>query len=107
MGFHEQHYGPLAIFGKTYLVVLYNMSKKNDFDLHLLPDNLLVDGATNDLGSVYAARLLRTRKYLRQRHPLVRHLATLADMTGVVVDLNPYLRMEAGAFCEVPWSWPL
>ena len=43
----------------------------------MLPDNLLVDGATNDLGPEYAERLQRTRRYLR-RHPLLPSCDTIA-----------------------------
>jgi hypothetical protein len=74
---------------------MYDMTKNNAFDLHMLPDNLLVDGATNDLGPEYADRLVSMRQYLRNHHPLVRRLATIADIPGKAVDLNPYLRMEA------------
>ena len=94
MGFHEQHCAFLALYGRTYLA-LYDPSKNNAFDNHLLPFDLLLDGATADLGRDYAERLLCTRKYLALHHPLSRHLATIADLPGDRVDLNPYMRLEA------------
>jgi hypothetical protein len=37
------------------------LRENNAFDTYLLPDHLLVDGATKDLGSDYGERLLRAR----------------------------------------------
>jgi hypothetical protein len=94
MGFHEQHCAFLALYGRTYLAQ-YDPSKNTAFDNHLLPFDLLLDGATADLGRDYAERLLCTRKYLALHHPLSRHLATIADLPGDRVDMNPYMRLEA------------
>jgi hypothetical protein len=40
------------------------------FDNYLLPNHLLLDGATKDLGRDYAERLLRTHAYLSEYHPV-------------------------------------
>ncbi len=77
----------MALFGKSYLV-LFDPSKNYAFDNHLLPFDLMVDGAAVDLGHEYAVRLLRTRKYLALRHPLSRHLSTIADLPGDRMDMN-------------------
>jgi hypothetical protein len=75
--------------------VLFDPSKNYAFDNHLLSFDLMVDGAAVDLGHEYAERLLRTRKYLALHHPLSRHLATIADLPGDRVDMNPYICLEA------------
>jgi hypothetical protein len=94
LGFVHNHYGFVFLMGRAYCV-MRPLSGNNAFDNHLLPDNLLVDGATNDLGKDYAERLLRVRTYLAQRHPLAQRLKAIADVPGERFDLNPYLRIES------------
>ena len=94
MGFHEQRYGHVSLMGKTYCV-MFGLGANNAFDSYLLPNELLVDGAANDLGADYAQRLLRARTYFGQHHPLARHLCAIADVAGPKIDLNPYMRIEA------------
>jgi len=48
-----------------------------------------------DLGRDYAERLLRTRTYLRENHPLASCLYAIADVPGERVDLTPFMRIEA------------
>ena len=40
-------------------------------------------------------RLLRTRAYLREHHPLASSLYAIADVPGERVDLTPFMRIEA------------
>jgi hypothetical protein len=96
LAWHEQgnKWAHLALFGTAYLRML-PLSSNNAFDSHMLPDNLLVDGAAMDLGRDYAERLLRTRTYLRDNHPLASCLHAIADVPGERVDLNPFMRIEA------------
>ena len=96
VGWHEQAYGHLALFGKTYLTQR-SMGDNNAFDNYLLPENLLLDGARHDVGVSYANNLVQTRRYLEEHHPLAVHLRAVADVPGTVVDANPYMRLEAGA----------
>jgi hypothetical protein len=94
LGFHEQRYGHVSLMGKTYCV-MYGLGANNAFDSYLLPNELLVDAAANDLGADYAQRLLRARTYFAEHHPLARHLCAIADVPGPKIDLNPYMRIEA------------
>jgi hypothetical protein len=94
LGFHEQRYGHVSLMGKTYCV-MFGLGANNAFDSYLLPNELLVDGAANDLGADYAQRLLRARTYFAEHHPLARHLCAIADVPGAKIDLNPYMRIEA------------
>ena len=91
VGWHEQAYGHLALFGKTYLTQR-SMGDNNAFDNYLLPENLLLDGARHDVGVSYANNLVQTRRYLEEHHPLAVHLRAVADVPGTVVDANPYMQ---------------
>ena len=91
VGWHEQAYGHLALFGKTYLTQR-SMGYNNAFDNYLLPENLLLDGARHDVGVSYANNLVQTRRYLEEHHPLAVHLRAVADVPGTVVDANPYMQ---------------
>jgi hypothetical protein len=95
LGWHEQGgWSHLSLFGTTYCR-MFPLSANNAFDNHLLPNHLLLDGATKDLGKDYAERLLRTRAYLRECHPLASSLCAIADVPGERVDLTPFMRIEA------------
>ena len=96
LAWHEQgnKWAHLALFGTAYLRML-PLGSNNAFDSHMLPDNLLVDGAAMDLGRDYAVRLLRTRPDLRENHPLASCLYAIADVPGERVDLNSFMRLEA------------
>jgi len=96
VGWHEQAYGHLALFGKTYLT-MRDLGSNNSFDTYLLPEDLLLDGAQHDVGEDYAHNLVETRRYLEHHHPLAMHLHAVADVPGAFVDGNPYMRLEAGA----------
>ena len=91
VGWHEQAYGHLALFGKTYLTQR-SMGDNNAFDNYLLPENLLLDGARHDVGVSYANNLVQTRRYLEEHHPLAVHLRAVADVPGTVVYANPYMQ---------------
>jgi hypothetical protein len=78
LGFHEQYYAHLALYGKTYLA-LYQVGANNVWDNYLLSRELLVDGAANDLGVGYAQRLGRVRE---AHHPLSRLLYTQEQLLG-------------------------
>ena len=61
LGFHEQHYAHLSLLGTTYLVLRNPHSGNNPFDNYMLPRDLLLETAAQDLGADYAARLLSAR----------------------------------------------
>ena len=64
LGFHEQHYAHLALLDSTSFV-MHGTENNNAFVIHLLlPRELLVDGAAQDLGRSYGERLLLVRNYL-------------------------------------------
>jgi len=96
VGWHEQAYGHLALFGKTYLT-MRDLGSNNSFDTYMLPEDILLDGARHDVGEDYAQHLLQTRRYLEKHHPLALHLHAVADVPGAFVDGNPFMRLEAGA----------
>lgn len=75
LGFHEQRYGHVSLMGKAYCV-MYGLGDNNAFDSYLLPSELLVDAAANDLGAHYAQRLLRARTYFAEHHPTSAPLQT-------------------------------
>jgi len=92
---HDQgRWSFVALHGKSYFV-MHGLGSNNAFDTYLLPKDLLLDGATVDLGAHYAARLERARAYLAEHHPLARHLCTIADVPVPEIDLSPYMRLEA------------
>ena len=92
---HDQgRWSFVALHGKSYFV-MHGLGSNNAFDTYLLPKDLLLDGATVDLGVHYAARLQRARAYLAEHHPLARHLCTIADVPVPEIDLSPYMRLEA------------
>ena len=41
------------------------------------------------------ARLPRARDFLAEHHPLAHHLCVIGDVPAPVIDLNPYMRIEA------------
>ena len=90
----QAHYGHVFLMGKTHLV-MHRVSSNNAFDNFLMPDNLLLDTASEDLGRDYGARLLLARNYLAEHHPLARHLKAIAEVPGPHVDLNPIMCIEA------------
>jgi len=66
---HDQgRWSFVALHGKSYFV-MHGLGSNNAFDTYLLPKDLLLDGATVDLGAHYAARLERARAYLAEHHP--------------------------------------
>jgi hypothetical protein len=92
---HDQgRWSFVHLHGKSYFV-MHGLGSNNAFDTYLLPKDLLLDGATVDLGVHYAARLERARAYLAEHHPLARHLCTIADVPVPEIDLSPYMRLEA------------
>ena len=94
LAWHEMYYAHLALQGTTYMV-MYGTESNNAFDIHLLPRQLLLDGAEQDLGRHYSERLLQVRDYLGKNHPLARRLCAIADMPGRRIDMTPYMRIEA------------
>lgn len=94
VGFVQHSYGHVFLMGKVYLV-MRPLRENNAFDTYLLPDHLLVDGATKDLGSDYGERLLRARTYLAAHHPLASRLKAIAEVPGAQIDLDPIMRIEA------------
>jgi hypothetical protein len=95
LGWHEQGgWSHLSLYGTTFCR-LFPLSANNAFDNHLLPNHFLLDGATKDLGRDYAERLLRTRAYLREHHPLASSLYAIAVVPGERADLTPFMRIEA------------
>jgi hypothetical protein len=59
LGMHEQYAAFLHLFGKAYLVLRSPTEGCNPFDNHLLPQQVLYDGAAKDYGEDYAAQLVR------------------------------------------------
>ena len=94
LAWHEMYYAHLALQGTTYMV-MHGTESNNAFDIHLLPRQLLLDGAEQDLGRHYSERLLQVRDYLGKNHPLARRLCAIADMPGRRIDMTPYMRIEA------------
>jgi len=94
---HEQYAAFLHLFGKAYLVLRSPTEGCNPFDNHLLPQQVLYDGAAKDYGEDYAAQLVRFRSYLQQHHPLSKRLLLAAEMPGERIDLSNVIRMEAHA----------
>jgi hypothetical protein len=78
-GFVSHHYGHVFLMGKTYLV-MHRVSSNNAFDNFLMPDNLLLDAASEDLGRDYGARLLLARSYLAEHRPLAMRRAWACTM---------------------------
>ena len=97
LGMHEQYAAFLHLFGKAYLVLRSPTEGCNPFDNHLLPQQVLYDGAAKDYGEDYAAQLVRFRSYLQQHHPLSKRLLLAAEMPGERIDLSNVIRMEAHA----------
>ena len=80
LGMHEQYAAFLSLFGKSYLAMRSPHDGCSPFDNHLLPSQVLFDGAAEDYGEDYAGQLLRFRNYLHLHHPLSRRLRRVIDM---------------------------
>ena len=97
LGFHEQHYAHLSLLGTTYLVLRNPHSGNNSFDNYMLPRDLLLETATQDLGADYAARLLSAREYLQAHHPLASRLRPVAEVPAQRLDFSKVIRLEANS----------
>jgi len=97
VGFHEQHYAHLSLLGTTYLVLRNPHSGNNPFDNYMLPRDLLLETATQDLGADYAARLLSAREYLQAHHPLASRLRPVAEVPAQRLDFSKVIRLEANS----------
>ena len=105
LGFHEQKFGHLSAMGKTY-GVMYPLGSNNAFDSYLLPTDLLVDGASSDLGRDYAERLLRVNNYLGEHHPWRAAFAPLQTCLARTLTSTPTCALRRSHCAAAPWSWP-
>ena len=80
--------------GKVYMV-MRPLRENNAYDNTYLPDHLLPDGATKDLGSDNGELLLRARTYLAAHYPLASCLQAIAEVPGAQIDQDPIMRIEA------------
>jgi hypothetical protein len=97
LGFHEKHYAHLSLLGTTYLVLRNPHSGNNPFDNYMLPKDLLLETAAQDLGADYAVRLLSAREYLQARHPLASRLRPVAEVPAQRLDFSKVIRLEANS----------
>jgi hypothetical protein len=85
----------LHLMGKAYLVLRTPQEGCNPFDSHMLPKEVLFDGAAKDFGEDYAGQLVAFRDFLQDFHPLAKRLSLARDMPGERIDLNNVVRLEA------------
>jgi hypothetical protein len=89
---YEEGLAFLHLMGKVYLVLRTPQEGCNPFDSHMLPKQVLFDGAAKDFGEDYAEQLVAFRSYFNEYHPLSRRLRLARDMPGERIDLNSVVR---------------
>jgi hypothetical protein len=95
LGMYDEGLAFLHLMGKSYLVLRSPAEGCNPFDSHVLPKEVLFDGAANDFGVDYAAQLVAFRSYFNDYHPLSRRLRLAREMPGERIDLNSVVSLEA------------
>jgi hypothetical protein len=107
LGWHEQGgWSHLSLYGTTFCR-LFPLSANNAFDNHLLPNHLLLDGATKDLGRDYAERLLRTRAYRGSTTPWQAACTPLQTCLARGRTSRPSCALRPSPCAPAPWSSPL
>ena len=97
LGMYDEGLAFLHLMGKAYLVLRTPQEGCNPFDSHMLPKEVLFDGAAKDFGEDYAGQLVAFRDFLQDFHPLAKRLSLARDMPGERIDLNNVVRLEAHA----------
>ena len=90
--------------GKVYMV-MRPLRENNAYDNTYLPDHLLPDGATKDLGSDYGERLLRARSTWQRTTPWPAASRQLQRCPARRLTRTPSCALKRTRCAPAPWSW--